>query len=613
MKRYIKAFAFAALISGVLSCAKETTETQATGSTDLTIQATFQPATTTAMDSAVGTVEWGLRDQISLLYGGYNFALTGNKAGAEAGFSGTAAHLPIGEKYIAVYPYDSSYKLDGRSFLINLPQTPELIDGSFSKVIGTALVSGEQANFQHATAYLGFEITRNDITKIVISSKGKQLAGTFKATVNGNGTAELAAVHDQSFNEIIIDKCIKGQYLIPVPAERYNKLSIAFTSPLGTFENVIEKPYSITVGQVAELGAIDAEIEWKKAEKPAVTILAKTSSTVSACWSVSNFASPAVDLQHDWSAGIYRDAACSDLVVSWDIPADTFIYPESTIYNIEGPHCPRFIFTGLDADTEYYVKAWKTDSPQEASEALAVKTLAFNNVLMPSTYAKSGDVILSEDFSELVWGGDVVGRCTGYTDDNRYTATGLNCAYGINPVGYHTINGFQHKFSLVNPTNCVGLFNNLTKAIGTTRLAEWSSIAEDKTGGKALACPGYVKLGASDKEGGIVTPVLSAIEGVATVRVSFKAAPYRGMSTDRTKLHVKAITSNTIDTATGTITDYTEGALHEFVLSEKNEWVEFSCEFEVKETERIAIYSKRNGATTGQCRVHIDDIKIEVL
>ena len=606
MKRYIKVFAFAALVTSLFSCTKETEEAQPTGNTDLTIQATFQ-------DSAAGSVEWELRDQISLLYGGYNFTLTGNYVGSMGEFSGTAAHLPIGEKYIAVYPYDSNYKLDGRSFLVNLPQTPELIEGTFSKVIGTGIVAGDQVNFQHATAYLGFKITRDDITKIVISSKGKQLAGTFKATVNSNGTAELAPVSGQSLNKIIIDKCIKGQYYIPVPAERYNKLSIAFTSPLGSFESIIEKPHNITVGQVADLGAIDAEVQWDKAEQPAITILDKTSSTVSACWSVSNFASPAVDLQYDWSAGIYRDAACSDLVVSWDLPADLFIYPESTIYNIEGPHCPRFIFTGLDADTEYYVKAWKTASPLEVSEAIAVRTLASNNVLMPSTYAKSGDIILAEDFSELVWGGDVVGRCTGYTDDNRYTATGLNCATGINPVGYHTINGFQHKFSLVNPTNCVGLFNNLTKAIGTTRLAEWSSIAQDKTGGKVLACPGYIKLGASDQEGGIVTPVLSAIEGSATVRVSFKAAPYRGTATDKTKLHVKAITSNTIDTATGTITDYTEGALHEFVLSEKNEWVEFSCDLEVKGTERIAIYSKRNGATTGQCRVHIDDIKIEVL
>jgi hypothetical protein len=607
MKRYIKAFAFAAVILSLFSCAKESASTPEAGNIELrTIIASFQ-------GSDSGAKEWELRDQISLLHANHNFVLTGKGTGTETEFSGNAAQLPLGEKYIAVYPYNENYRLDNGSFLINLPQNPDLIDGTFSQVIGTGIVTGNQVSLQHATAYLGFEITRDDITKIVISSKGKQLAGTFMATINGNGTAELTSVAGQTYKELVINRCIKGQYYIPVPAERYNKLSIAFTSPLGSFESEIEKPHNLTVGQTAQLGAIDAELVWKRPEQPSIKILDKTSSTVSVSWSVSNFSSPAIDLQHDWSAGVYRDAACSDLVVSWDIPADTFICPESTIYNIEGPYCPRFIFTGLDADTEYYVKAWKTDSPEDVSETLAVKTLVSNNVMLTSGYAQSGEVILAEDFSELIWGGDVVGRCTGYTDDNRYSATGLNRAYGINPVGYHTINGFQHKFSLVNPTNCVGLFNNLTKAIGTTRLAEWSSIAEDKTGGKVLACPGYVKLGASDKEGGIVTPVLSAIEGVATVRVSFKAAPYRGMSTDRTKLHVKAITSNTIDTATGTITDYTEGALHEFVLSEKNEWVEFSCDLEVKGTERIAIYSKRNGATTGQCRVHIDDIKIEIL
>jgi len=612
MKSYIKALAFAVLVTNLYSCAKETSVQQETENTDLTIMATFLPVTKAAMNPE-RTVEWELRDQISLLYNGHNFALTGKCAGPEAEFTGTVAQLPAGKQYLAIYPYNEAYKLDDRSFLISLPKTPELIEGSFSQAIGTGLVSGNQVVLQHATAYMRFEITRDDITEIIISSKGKQLSGTFKATVSNNGTAGLSAVSGQTFNEIIIDKCIKGQYLIPVPADRYNKLTILFRSAVGTYESSIEKPYNITAGQMADLGAIDAELKWNEFEQPEVTILSKTSSTVSVCWSVSNFSSPAVDLLHELSVGIYRDAACSDPVVSWDIPSSIFISPEATIYGIEGPHNPRFIFTGLDADTEYYVKVWKTDSPEHVSEAISIKTTASKNVLMPSGNAKGGDVILSEDFSELVWGGDVIERCSGYTDQNRHSTTRLHQAAGVNPVGNNIIDGLSHNFVLVDPTNCVGLFNNLRNALGTTRLAEWWSIAEDGTAGKVLACPGYVKLGASDKAGGIVTPVLSAINGSAKVKVSFRAAPYRGTSTDKTKLHVMAITSDKTAPAIGTITEYTKGAKHEFTLSDKNEWVEFSCTLEVKETERIAIYSQRNGAESGQCRVHIDDIRIEVL
>ena len=613
MNIYIKVSVFAALALSVLSCSKEPVQTQTGGDVVLSVEATFQPVTKATMNSETGAVDWELRDKISLLYGGYNYALTGKNAGTTTEFTGTVAQLPSGENYIAVYPYSDTYRLDGDSFLINLPESPKLISGSFSQAIGTGLVSGGQISFQHATAYLCFEITRDDITNIVISSKGKPLAGNFKATINGNGTAELTAVTGQTSNELHIDRCVRGQYYVPVPADRYNKLTIFFKSHIGTYETVIEEPNNLTAGHTAVLGAIDAELNWKKIQQPVIASLAATSSTVSATWSISNFMSPTADLQYDWTAAIYRDSACSDLVVSWDLPASLFISPESTIYNIEGPHCPRFIFTGLDANTDYYVKAWIKDSPEEASEVLAVKTLPSYNVVMPSSYAEAGDVILSEDFSELVWGGDVVGRCSGYTDENRYSATALNSAFGENPVGSFTIDGFQHKFVLVNPTNCVGLFNQLTKTLDKTRLSQWSSISQDKTGGKVLACPGYVKLGASDQEGGIVTPVLSAINGSAIVKVTFKAVPYRGTSTDKTKLHVKGITSKEIDTSTGTITEYEEGKLHEFVLSDKNEWMEFSCELEVKGTERIAIYSQRNGATTGQCRVHIDDIRIELV
>ena len=364
----------------------------------------------------------------------------------------------------------------------------------------------------------------------------------------------------------------------------------------------------------ADLGQIDTQIEIKKSQTPTIAVLASTSSTVSVSWSVSNFASPATDLLSEWSVGIYKDEACSELIVSWDIPSTLFTSPEGNIYSLEGPYSPRFIFSGLDANTNYYVKAWHTAMPESASKVVAAKTLTSSNVTIPATAAKTGDVILSEDFSEVIWGGDIAGRFWGYSDNKRGSATGLNPATGANPVGKHTINGFEHDFYLVAPNTEIGMFNTLANAVKNSRLNGWASISEDNSDGRACGRPGYIKLGGGNKAGGIVTPQLSAVEGKAVVKVTFKAHPYKEPSSDNTKIRAMVIAADESTISNGTIKSYTTGDSKEFVIPADSEWKEYSCELLVSGTDRIALYSVRNGtAASAQCRTNIDEIKIEVL
>lgn len=615
MKKHLRTLAFAALVAGAFACTKEPNEVPVGGEMEMTVEATFQSATKAAMDSETGTVEWELGDQISLLYGTDNFALTGKSAGAMSEFVGTTVQLPAGEKYIAVYPYDETYQLEGRSFNVNLPKVLKLIPESFSQTVGTGFVTEGKVNFQHATAYLGFEITRDDISSIVISADGKSLSGTFKATVNNNGVATLAAVSGQTSDELLVNtETLAGKYYVPIPADKYNGFNVTVKTANGVGETFVEKFSNLSVGKIVDLGTIDAQIEIKKIQAPTVAVLASTSSTVSVSWSVSNFASPATDLLSEWSVGLYKDEVCSDLVVSWDIPSTLFTTPEGNIYSLEGPYSPRFIFSGLEADTDYYVKAWHTAMPESASEAVAAKTLASSNVTLPTTPAKTGDVILSEDFSEVVWGGDVAGRFWGYSDNNRGSATGLNSAVGANPVGKQTINGFEHNFYLVAPNVEIGLFNTLAKAVKNSRLDGWASISEDNSAGRACGRPGYVKLGGGSKAGGIVTPQLRAIEGKAVVKVTFKAHPYKEPSSDNTKISAMVISADETTISNGTITAYTIGDSKDFVIPASSEWKEYSCELLVSGTDRIALYSVRNGtAASAQCRTNVDDIKIEVL
>ena len=615
MKRHLRTLAFAAMVAGAFACTKGPDEVPVGGELEMSVEATFQAATKATMDSETGAVEWELGDQISLLNGSNNFALTSKAAGPVAEFKGTAVQIASSDKYLAVYPYDENYKLEGRSFNVNLPKVVKLIPESFSQTVGTGYVTEGKVNFQHATAYLGFEITRDDITSIVISAEGKALSGAFKATVNNNGTASLSAVSGETSDEILVNtEALAGIYYVPIPADKYNGFNITVKTADGVGETFVEKFSNLSGGKIVDLGVIDAQIEIKKSQAPTVAVIASTSSTVSVSWSVSNFASPATDLLSEWSVGIYKDESCSDLVVSWDIPTTIFTTPEGNIYALEGPYSPRFIFTGLEANTDYYVKAWHTAMPESASKAVAAKTLASSNVTIPSTAAKTGDVILSEDFSELTWGGDIAGRFWGYSDNNRGSATGLNSAVGANPVGKHTINGFEHNFYLVAPNIEIGLFNTLAKAVKNTRLDGWASISEDNSAGRACCRPGYVKLGGGSKAGGIVTPQLSAIEGKAVVKVTFKAHPYKEPSSDNTKIRAMVIAADESKISNGTIESYTTTESKEFAIPATSEWKEYSCELLVSGTDRIALYSVRNGtAASAQCRTNIDDIKIEVV
>jgi hypothetical protein len=350
---------------------------------------------------------------------------------------------------------------------------------------------------------------------------------------------------------------------------------------------------------------------------PKVAVHATTSSTASISWSISNFMSPETDNLYDWSIGLYKDCSLSDLVVSWDIPSSVFTYPEGSIYNIEGMYSPRFMFTGLDADTEYFASVWKTSDPEQKTKALSVKTLTTENAQISETAAAAGDIVLAEDFSELVWGGDIAGRFWGYSDNNRGSATALNRALGENPAGQKIINGFRHDFYLVNPSVGIGLFNTLGKSIRNTRLADWESISEDNSDGKVCGCAGYIRLGTGDAKGcgGIVTPVLSSIAGKASVEVSFKAHPFRLTATDKARIKVMSIKADESSiSAGGTIKNYTESSSTYLTVSEDLKWTEYSCEMTLEGNERIAIYVQRpEGTATGACRVLVDDIKVELL
>lgn len=352
-----------------------------------------------------------------------------------------------------------------------------------------------------------------------------------------------------------------------------------------------------------------------KGVRPRVQLVYATSSELAVEWTSTGFKNPGVDFESEYSIQLYKDNACSDLIVSWKIAANRGIEagPDGagSQKNTPTDKCPRFAFSGLDANTTYYVMVTNLTTNMTSSP-VAMKTAEFTPVMISETPAAAGDIILAEDFSELIWGGNHVTKFPGYSADNRNKVPFMK-ATGENPVG-QTDAGFYLCDSSIE----IGFFNTLKIAVPYTRLATWGSMTENNTqGGYILARAGHLKLGASSQIGRIVTPALSSLAETATIELSFKAALY---GTDVTSGGVWVITSPDDVTKTQNLITNAEGAsseVHKFDLGTSTEWTTHTVEIKnVTPDSRIMIGNIRTAGTVAgsdQQRMYLDDVVIKVV
>ncbi len=250
----------------------------------------------------------------------------------------------------------------------------------------------------------------------------------------------------------------------------------------------------------------------------AVKLAYATSSTLAYTWSVSGFKDDAEDCATAYSFGIYRDAACEDLIVSWQTAAGDAIWTDLA----DG--FPQFEFSGLDRNTSYWFKVSDLDN-NVTSTPVEAKTLDFT-IVVPSaaSMVEAGGIALAEDFSELVWGANYLRGSAAYSADDRNLATAFDKAEGVNPV-----NGGPWKWYLVDPTIEVGLFNTMKHAVENSRLAAWGlchESATEKGTGAICGRNAHLKMGASSRLALMCTPALENLKETATVEVSFDQARY---------------------------------------------------------------------------------------
>ncbi|MBO4670937.1 MAG: calcineurin-like phosphoesterase C-terminal domain-containing protein [Bacteroidales bacterium] len=242
--------------------------------------------------------------------------------------------------------------------------------------------------------------------------------------------------------------------------------------------------------------------------KPVAQLHSSSSSSLVFSWTVGGTA--AEDAEVPYKLELFKDASCTDLQISFDVPANADCWGGNPI---------RFTFGGLQPATSYWFKVTNAKNG-DASEPVEGTTESFT-VVDPSTVsnAAAGDVILAEDFSEIGWGADMLATAGGFIPA-RKTLDLLS--------GNQTID--DGKFHLYNTTG--SRIYGESKVTSDKRLFKWGFFGNSSV----YSYAGYLRVGSSESGARthIVSPPLSGIPDgkLATIDVTVTSSKYDSSEND---------------------------------------------------------------------------------
>lgn len=417
-------------------------------------------------------------------------------------------------------------------------------------------------------------------------------------TTNYLGSASIAE-NDDPCDQVSFDGLATGkQYMLRV---RANYPGSNYSEWVWVVDEAGELAH-IKVGK-----GIVAPTELDDKTPPTVKISYKSASEAIVTWSGSDWKNHSADFANAYKIILKKG---NDLVVSWNIPANSSIWTSDS-YN----GC-SFLLTALEPETEYNVTVQNVTEGTEPVSPTTFKTEASKVVTMPSAPANPGDVILYEDFADLFITADLSRGASNYSYDNRNLMDARWIAQGEDPVA-NDVEG--RGCYLVDPSVEVGMFNTIKKYIAITRLSQWGMMSEDNTNGAVCARAGHVKMGASSKCAWLVAPEITCLQQTATVELSFDAAIYDAYPEDASKgldpgvIIVEVLNGCTqADNASNSyVTAADRMAVTTINLTEA--WTRYTVSIDnVNNGARLAVGGHRNGVS-GQHRFYIDNIEIKVV
>ncbi len=235
-----------------------------------------------------------------------------------------------------------------------------------------------------------------------------------------------------------------------------------------------------------------------------------SNSTITAEWSFTDFAKMDTEIANSFNLSLYKNEACTDLEVSWTNVTGIFAASTASL-----PKPLRFTFSGLKNNTDYYLKV-KDNASGILSSAAHFKTLSAQPVTTTNP-SKSGDILLSQDFSNFVHGGDIVFSAGGYTVGTALGRANWQKASGANTEDValgQTFCDLSGEFNIFDGGNVA---REYTIGVG---MEYWGK------NGNTSTRPGYIKIGGSSAVGTLYSAPLSYTGTSTSVEVTFKAAVY---------------------------------------------------------------------------------------
>ena len=394
-------------------------------------------------------------------------------------------------------------------------------------------------SFHNVYALLSFKVSQSNITHIqLIGNQGSVLAGT--VTVNA-ATGKITAIKDPKTEIHLYPNSTyfetNKEYYIPilpydstVSGSTYlNGFTLIMYTSSETTESTTcyvkrtDKTLSLARGQGQRLGNITSGTGY--------------SSETLAPAANSGYYNTMLDFRfpggtaHAYRVALYRDAACTDLVVAHNIPASA-LNSSSGVFKNNNSY---FTFGSLESGTTYYFRGIdRTTGRPTCIVPSTQPTISFTPLTMQSS-ALVGEDILREDFSELCYGSTA--DLTAKGGPHRVSSVTTTISSFTPFTGEIREGSGVYYMSAGNESRLFAFGRN---ALGATRLADWAEYAEN-TGASCNSyntpvcgrC-GLLKLGASNWTGGIVTPPITCIPAgkKATINVTVVVRAYSDTEKD---------------------------------------------------------------------------------
>ena len=324
----------------------------------------------------------------------------------------------------------------------------------------------------------------------------------------------ITVVESQSYPIAVLCQGAAGTQAIPadgINLSLSNTADFAIEKAGGSYMLVTGTTTGVsTTLSVSPVGSTEkteiAEFRIEKTFPIKAQLVGKSSSTLSFEWTENGDASE--DALKPYTAALYKDEACTELEVSYSIPADDGCFKGKT---------PRFVFSGLAPATDYWFKVTDTSGEDIVSDVIPATTEAFTIVTVSSDPADEGDVILSEDFGQLCWGADEISQAAGFdvadagVAYNSDTKKSFLCRDAAMFVG---ITSLYAQRSLTAQT--------VAKKEAGVRFAKWAQGQY----ARIYVGPGYMFLSTTSYGTHIITPELTSIpEGMtAKLKVTLHAS-----------------------------------------------------------------------------------------